>query len=63
MKKRMLELLDQARAEVESGEAVGILIVPLLSGSRFDVRYTGEITNVQLAGLLGRAWLDAQEKL
>lgn len=59
----LLALLDELRAEVETGECLSLVAVPIFSQRRFHVRSAGELSMLQLAGLLGRAWLDAQDAL
>lgn len=62
-KEKMLALLDEVRGEIKSGQCISLVIVPIKTERRFDVRSAGDISMTNLAGILGRCWLDATEAL
>lgn len=62
-KDKMLALLEEVRGEIESGQCVSLVIVPIKTERRFDVRSAGDISMTNLAGILGRCWMDAEEAL
>ena len=62
-KKDLLELLDRLRAEVERNEVLALVCIPIKTEDKFCTRFTGKISTLELCGLLGRAWLDAQASM
>lgn len=62
-KEKMLALLDEVRREIESGQCVSLVIVPIKTERRFNVRSAGDVPMTQLAGILSRCWMDAVEAL
>lgn len=59
----LLKLLDELRAEIEGGDCVALVVIPIFTEMAFSVRSKGDISMTRLAGLLGRAWMDATQAL
>jgi hypothetical protein len=55
----ILRLLDELRSEVESGRMLSLVAIPVFTDREFAVRAEGEISVLELSGLLLRATLDA----
>jgi DNA-binding transcriptional ArsR family regulator len=62
-KERILKMLDTLRDEVERGEILALLALTIRTDEEFDVISVGEIRLATLAGMLGRAHLDALEAM
>lgn len=62
-KARFLELVDEVRQEIESGRCLSLVLILLFTELKFDIRSGGEIGMAKIAGILGRAWLDATNAL
>jgi hypothetical protein len=62
-KAKLLALVDEVRAEIEADQCLALVIVPLFGELKFHVRSAGDISMARLAGILGRAWMDATEAL
>lgn len=62
-KERMLKMLDKLREEVARGDVISLLALTIRTGEQFDVDVAGEIRMAALAGILGRAHLDALEAM
>lgn len=62
-KRGLLEMVDELRKEVESGRVVALFIMPVLRTGAFETQFLGDIMPSSLAGMLGRAWLDAQDNM
>lgn len=60
-KERQLAMLDLLREEVERGEIVCLFVMTIRIGQEFHVSTAGDISMATLAGMLGRAQLDALE--
>lgn len=59
----MLALLEAVRAEIERGDTVSLVLIPIHNDSEWSTRSAGEKSMLHLAGVLGRAWLTANEAL
>lgn len=59
----LLAMLDTLRTEVESGETIALVAVPVHVSREWSTRSAGEVSMLMLAGMLGRAWMDATEAL
>ena len=55
----MLDLLDELRAGIESGETIELIAIPVQTEQLWQVRAAGDLSMVRLAGLLSSAWLTA----
>jgi len=62
-KEDQIRLLDLLREEVERGEVICLFVLKVRAGQQFDVNSAGEISMATLAGMLGRAQLDALEAM
>jgi predicted HTH domain antitoxin len=62
-KEALLALVDELRGEIERNECLALIVVPLFNEHRFHVRSAGSISMAKMAGLLGRAWMDATQAL
>lgn len=58
----LLELIEQLREGVESGQVLSMVAIPIY-GMGWGTLSAGNISMRELAGVLGRAWLDATEAL
>ena len=61
-KAAMLKLVDEVRAEIESGKCLSLVVMPIFGEREYSVRYQGAIGMVFLTGILMRACMDASEK-
>lgn len=59
-KQEMLRMLQRLTTEVEAGEILTIVAIPIRKEREFRIMCAGKIGALELCGLLGRAWLDAQ---
>lgn len=62
-KAEMLAMLDKARQEVEDGITVALVLLPVHVGDQWSTRVSGDIKMLKLSGILGRAWLAANERI
>jgi hypothetical protein len=62
-KEMILRMLDQLRAETERGEIITLVALTIRPGEAFDVSSAGEVRLTTLAGMLGRAHLDALQAI
>ena len=62
-KESQIRMLDLLRGEVERGEVICLFALTIRAGQQFDVTSAGEISMATLAGMLGRAQLDALEAM
>ena len=58
-KQDMLGMLDKLRGEVERDEVLSLFALSIRAGDQFDMSSAGEIKATSLAGMLGRAWMEA----
>ena len=58
-KLQMLEKLDVIRAEIERGETVAIVFLPIHVGGVWSTRSAGDINKRELIGMLACAQFDA----
>jgi hypothetical protein len=61
-KEAILAMLDEVRADVESGLVVALVMLPILTGNAWRTMITGDVKVLELGGMLGRAWLDVMER-
>lgn len=59
----LLRVLDLLRGEVERGEIMAMVVISIRAEQTFDVTSSGDIHLATLAGMLGRAHLDALEAM
>lgn len=59
----LLAYLDELRAAVEAGEVLALIAIPVHPSREFSTRSVGEIRALEMAGMLGRAWMDATDLL
>jgi hypothetical protein len=59
-KARLLALIEELRQGIESETIVGLFALPVKIESGFDTIFVGGVTSINLAGMLGQAWLEAQ---
>lgn len=59
----LLRVLDLLRGEVERGEIMAMVVISIRAEQEFDVTSSGDIHLTTLAGILGRAHLDALEAM
>jgi hypothetical protein len=62
-KSTMLELLTEMRKNVVAGRTLAFVVVEIQTEEDFIVHTRGDLSYARLAGLLGRAQLDALEAL
>lgn len=62
-KEDLLALIEELREGVETGEILSIVAIPIYTSRRWSTTAAGNMTMLELAGVLGRAWLDASEEL
>jgi len=62
-KGEMLALLERVRTEIEAGECLAVVILPIHPNKEWSTRSAGDIGMLELGGILGRAWLTAMERL
>jgi hypothetical protein len=62
-KAEMLAELEKQRALIESGEIIALFLMPIGRERTWRTISVGDIWMLELAGMLGRAWLDATERL
>ena len=62
-KQSQLRMLDLLRDEVERGEVICLFALTIRAERQFDVTTAGDIDMSTLAGMLGRAQLDALEAM
>ena len=60
-KDEILALLDAVRGDAERDEVLAIVIIPISTDKRWATMSAGDISMLELGGLLGRAWLSAME--
>lgn len=58
-----LRLLDALREEIERGKVVCLFTLLVRSDRTFDVTSAGDISMATLAGMLGKAQLDALQAI
>ncbi len=61
--KSQLRLLDVLRGEIERGKVVCLFTLLVRSDRTFDVTSAGDISMATLAGMLGKAQLDALQAI
>jgi hypothetical protein len=57
----ILAMLDRVRADVERGEVLAIVIIPIGTDRCWATLSEGDIGMLELSGYLGRAWLTAMQ--
>jgi hypothetical protein len=62
-KDNLLALVEELRAGIEGGTIISLVAIPIHPSREWTVRSAGEVRMLELAGILGGAWLDAQEAL
>lgn len=60
-KEQILALLERTRIEVERGEVLAVVVIPVHPNKEWSTRSAGDIGMLELGGMLGRAWLTAME--
>ena len=59
----LLALIEELRVGVETGAIISLVAIPVHPNREWSTRSAGEVRMLELAGLLGRVWLDANEAL
>lgn len=59
----LLALVDELRAGVENGSIISLVAIPIHPNREWTTRSAGEVRMLELAGILGGAWLDAQARM
>lgn len=54
-KAAMLDLLDAARAEIERGDTVALVMLPVHPGRQWSTRAAGDMTMLEIIGMLAVA--------
>lgn len=62
-KAEILAELAKMRELVEAGEITALFLMPICQQRTWRTISVGDIWMLELAGMLGRAWLDATERL
>lgn len=62
-KATLLAYLDELRAGIEAGEVLALICIPVHPNREFSTRSVGDIRALEMAGMLGRAWMDAADLL
>lgn len=62
-KENLLALIDEIRTGIEDGSIISLVAIPIHPDMAFSTRSAGDVSMLKLAGLLGRAWLDANSAL
>lgn len=63
LKDEILAILERTRLETEGGGVLDVVVIPIHPNKEWSVRSAGNINMLELAGMLGRAWMDAMEAL
>jgi hypothetical protein len=58
-KQEILDLLEEIRAGVESGETIELVAIKIGIDNEYWVRSAGDLSMVRMAGYLSSAWLSA----
>ncbi len=62
-KDKLLALIDELREQVVNNEIVALVAIPVMPDRVWGVHMIGEITALEISGMLGRAWFNANAQI
>lgn len=62
-KAALLALIEELRLGVEAGDIISLVAIPVHPNREWSTRSAGSLRMLELAGMLGRCWLDANADL